>query len=229
MTALRIQGRGSTIARVKIGAHHNLAIALTTIVVCVGCGNDDKSAPSKTTTTQAAATTAGSVLGSTLGSTQAPIAKPEAKPKPSPLKTSPPKTTPSASPTAVASAAASAATSAAPAVESILASIAKAGKLKIAYAKGQTAELTSAVEIDKLMAAIDTKQTASDNCPRCIPQINITFSDKFGTRLGSMGLFCGAPDDSPIAAIRDALANNCQSITMKDPDVVRKIIDAAKK
>jgi hypothetical protein len=113
----------------------------------------------------------------------------------------------------------------------IIGNISKAEKVKIRrhdVTGGVGAEATiEGKPVADLLAAIDTAQTVGDACPRCLSAVDLVFEDRFGTRLGTVSMFCSDLDNAGVAAARDALANACQTIRLADVDAVKRIVDSA--
>lgn len=190
-------------------------IPLVGLVLCLAVSGCEDDPPP---TTRADAVTAKPTL---------PSAEPSAAPGPAPE----PKVAP---PQPVSMASASASPTPAPSAEpaSTLAQIGTAAKVTLRRfgetgGVGAEAELSDPKTIDALRSAIDVRQTPSEACPRCVATVQLAFHDAFATRLGTIGLFCSGDDTSDIATVRDALANQCTSIKLKDPTAVRKIVDDA--
>jgi hypothetical protein len=139
----------------------------------------------------------------------------------------------SASAAVAGSAAASGSTAAATAPASLLATfVTKAAKVKVRRLDegggGPAVLIDEAEKIAELLKSLGASQTPKDACPRCIPSVQLSFEDAFGTRLGSVGLFCSDQREQPaMAALRDALGDHCQTLTVADPEALRRFLDAA--
>ena len=197
-------------------------VLLSGVLLLGGCDRD--AAPSAradaVTAPKAAATSVGASAGAT-AATSSP-----------PTPTSAPSAGATASASSTASAGAATAASAAAEPLTLLATIAKATKVKVRRLEpsggGEAVVIDEAEKVAQLLEALGTSQTAVDACPRCIPSVQLTFEDAYGTRLGTVGLFCSDRTGQPeLAALRDALANTCQTVTVAEPEKLRAVLSAA--
>jgi hypothetical protein len=199
-------------------------IVLLALLVA-SCREDDAPlppapAPERTTT---AATPARTATGAT-------AAKPA--PKPAPTATT---ATATATATAVATATASAVAvaptaSAAAGAVGLLGAVGRAARFTVqrttaAGAVGEKVKIEDAKKVAALLEAVGMTQTPADTCPKCIPTVTFTFEDAFGTRLGSLGVFCEADRLDKPAALRDALSEKCQTVELAKPEEVKRLAD----
>ena len=203
---------------------------LVVVVLCslslLGCDSDKpggKAAPGRRTEAVAAS-------GSGTPGVKQPMRqaeRPERAPAPTTLRTAKPPASATASATGSTSASAAAA-----APEGILGAIAKAARVKVTRVsdagESQKGVIDEQGMVSPLLDAIGLKQTPTDGCERCMPAITFTFQDGFGTRLGSVGVFCTEKSvKRDIAMLRDPLGNKCETITLVTPKVLETLAERA--
>jgi hypothetical protein len=201
---------------------------LVLVVLLGACREDDAPvppapAPERTTTAATARPTVA----------PAPKAPPSARPSATTAATATATATALASATASASAAAVAPTaSAAAAAQGLLAGVGRAARFTVQRmeptgAIGTKTKIEDPKKVAALLEAIGMTQKPGDSCPRCVPSYTFTFEDAFGTRLGSLGVFCEIDKLEKAAALHDALSEKCESIELDKPEDVKRIADEA--
>jgi hypothetical protein len=112
----------------------------------------------------------------------------------------------------------------------LLNDIAKAKEVKISRLDSTSdAEIKDEKKIGELFEAIGISQRPIDACPKGLQFISLSFTDGFGTRLGSIGLFRQGDTQNlnTDAVVRDALGDRCQGIALEKATALEAMIDEA--
>jgi len=111
----------------------------------------------------------------------------------------------------------------------LLRPIASATEVKVSRVDGtDSAIIDDPEQVRRLLDAIGLSQKPGDDCPPGLPTFTLSFKDRFGTRLGSLGVHANAAGGlAPQASLRDALGDACQSVTLAEDSALRALLEGA--
>jgi hypothetical protein len=108
-----------------------------------------------------------------------------------------------------------------------MAALSGAQELKVTRLSGASDAVIRGDDLAPWLAAIGGAQKPGDSCPRGVLLATLVFKDRYGTRLGSLGVFEEAGALGKEAALRDALGGRCEAVVLADAGALAELIDRA--